>query len=103
MTKRREMRKWTKRERVNRVEGVVDIPPSVIRLLKYRKVHASCCEKFAQENLNRLSRLENQPKNVPKHQNQNAQETHTITDLRDEIQIMTRAGLMIKPSALPSG
>ena len=38
MTKRREMRKWTKRERVNRVEGVVDIPPgsSVIRLLKYK-------------------------------------------------------------------
>ena len=52
MTKRREMRKWTKRERVNRVEGVVDIPPSVIRLLKYRKVHASCYEKFAQINLN---------------------------------------------------
>ena len=53
MTKRREMRKWTKRKRVNRAEGVVDIiPPSVIRLLKYRKVHASCYEKFAQINLN---------------------------------------------------
>ena len=43
------MGKWTKMERANRVEGVVDIPPSVIRLLKYRKVHASCCEKFAQK------------------------------------------------------
>ena len=32
-----------------------------------------------------------------------APETHTITELRDEIQVMTRAGLMIKPSAHPSG
>ena len=69
--KRREMCKWTKMEIVNRVEGVVDIPPgsSVIRLLKYK---GRCMHHVVKSLLNRLSRLENQPKNVPKHRNQNA-------------------------------